>query len=395
MDLPEKSKLETLKQIDIFSTLSAAQLSLLADLAHEITLPSNKVFIEENAVSDEVYVICEGEVEIFRKNPVLENELQINTLSAGSIIGEVSLLDNAPRSAFVRTTQPSKLLVLPIKALQQLRDNKDPDKSFIYFNTIEKLAKKVATNIRSTNDVIVNSLSHELVITKARVILSIVVIIICILMSFYTINFDLLKYVQARTGLGTEIFLLIATAIVIKGMLIARKSGYPLRLFGLTLQNWQSALKDAILFTIPIMTLILIGKWLLIDLSSSWHDRSLFEVFRTVDLKSAYTKLVFINFFSYLLFVPLQEFIVRGSLQGPLQEILSSPHKRLYAILISNILFGVLHTHLSILLSFPIFVLGVFWGWLYSRNHTLLGVIVSHWIIGIWGIFIVNILPMR
>ena len=394
MNSLEKSKLETLQKTDIFSTLSLEQLSLLANAATEITLPENQVFIREDEINDEVYIVCEGEVEVFRKNPDSESELQINTLSVGSAIGELSLLDNAPRSAFVRTIKPSRLLALSIKTVQQFRDDSDPNKNFIYFNIIEKLAKNVATNIRNTNDVIVNSLSQELITTKARISLSILVICICLAMSVYTVNLDLLKYIQAHTGLGTEIFLLIAMAIVATGVWNVRKAGYPLSLFGLTLKNWQASLKEAIIFSLPILGLILIGKWSLIELSPSWHNRSLFELFSMADLKSAYTKLVFLNFFSYLLFVPLQEFLVRGSLQGPLEEILSSPHKKLYAILISNTIFAVFHTHLSIILSLPVFILGAFWGWLYSRNRTLVGVIFSHWVVGIWAIFIVNIRPV-
>lgn len=390
----DSQAIETLKKTKIFSSLTSEQLSLLAATATEITLPENEVFLHENEISDEVYIIYEGEVEVFRKNPTSENHLQINILPAGSIIGEISLLDNAPRSAFVRTMKPSKLLALSIKKIQQLRDDNDPAKNSIYFKIVENLGKNLATTIRNTNTVILNSLSQELITTKARVTLSIVVILICLIMSFYTLDLDLLKYIQARSGLGTETFLTIATALVGIGLYFVKNAGYPLSLFGLTLRNWRPALREAILFTLPILAFLVLIKWLMIKYVSTWHDRSLFELFAMADLKSAYTTLVFTNLATYIIFVPLQELIVRGSLQGPLQEILSSPHRRLYAILISNILFGTLHTHISVLLSLPVFLLGLFWGWLYSRNQTLLGVIVSHWLVGIWAIFIVNIRPV-
>lgn len=394
VDSLEKIKLAIFNQIDVFSTLTSAQLTKLAEITKEVFVPANYVLIHEHEIRDELYILCEGEVEIFRKDMDTGNNISINTLSKGSIIGEMSLLDNAPRSASVRTTQPTRLLVLSIRVLHQLRDNKDPNKRLIYFNILEKLAKNVATNIRSADDVIVNSLNQELINTKARITLSLVVICMCLVMSFYAIAFDALKTVQSKTGLGTEIVLTISSIIAIAGIIRATKTaGVPLSLFGLTLKNWRQSLQEAIVFTCPILLLILMDKWFLNKFAADWHDRSLFEPFTNANLRESYTTLVFINLISYVVFVPFQELVVRGSVQGPLQEVLSSPHKIFLAIVISNILFAVLHSHLSVALSLPIFILGLFWGWLYSRHRTLVGVIVSHWLVGFWGIFIVNIIP--
>lgn len=40
--------------------------------------------------------------------------------------------------------------------------------------------------------------------------------------------------------------------------------------------------------------------------------------------------------------------------------------------------------------AFMVFPFGLFWGWLYDRHPTLIGVVASHLLIGIFGVFVVS-----
>jgi membrane protease YdiL (CAAX protease family) len=71
-------------------------------------------------------------------------------------------------------------------------------------------------------------------------------------------------------------------------------------------------------------------------------------------------------------------------MQGPLVRFLTGKHRNLWSILISNLAFGALHLQLSLQYGIIVFIIGCFWGWLYSRNPTLIGVCVSHIILGTW-----------
>ena len=276
-----------------------------------------------------------------------------------------------------------------------MRDDPDQNKQLLYCRLIENLSKNVASRIRTTNDVVIDALKKELLNTKARLTLGIVIICVALIMSFYVIAFEFLKKLQVGSGLGSSLLVTISSIIVITGIFIAiKKHHISPTLFGLTLQNWRQSVRESLLFTIPLLLLILIGKWLLIKYLPTWHNRALFELFTNQnDPTIFFTGLSLINFLFYLIFVPFQELIVRGALQSPLEELFISPHRQLLAILMSNLLFSVTHIHLSMALALPIFLLGLFWGWLYTRAHTLIGVITSHWIVGIWALFIVNIRP--
>jgi membrane protease YdiL (CAAX protease family) len=93
----------------------------------------------------------------------------------------------------------------------------------------------------------------------------------------------------------------------------------------------------------------------------------------------------------YVVLAAVQEFLVRGVLQGSLQEFLTGRHVIWKSILISNLLFSTLHLHLSVSFALMAFLPGLFWGWLYSRHRTLIGVTISHILIGAWIFYFLGV----
>jgi hypothetical protein len=93
---------------------------------------------------------------------------------------------------------------------------------------------------------------------------------------------------------------------------------------------------------------------------------------------------------AYAVFSPIQEFIARGGIQSAFQELLISKHKSLIAIVLANLMFSMTHLHISTVIAIVVFVPGLFWGWLYHRHKTLIGVCVSHIIVGLFAIRVVG-----
>ncbi len=50
-----------------------------------------------------------------------------------------------------------------------------------------------------------------------------------------------------------------------------------------------------------------------------------------------------------------------------------------------------MHIHLSAVLAYVVFIPSLFWGWLYNREPTLIGPVISHLMIGTWAIFVLGI----
>ena len=84
----------------------------------------------------------------------------------------------------------------------------------------------------------------------------------------------------------------------------------------------------------------------------------------------------------YALFVPVQELIARSGLQVPMEMLFEGDRRGLWANVMASLLFSATHLHLSPLLALLVFPFGLYWGWLFGRQRSLLGPCVSHVLIG-------------
>jgi len=376
-----------LQKSNLFAGLSAGELSRITPLLKKIQIQNKKYIIHEGEISDKIYIIYHGEVEILKRDPLTKRNFVISHLTAGAILGEISLLDNAPRSASVRAKGKTTLFTLSISELHRLRTISIEQHDFTYFKIIENIATNLEKQIRITNDVIVKTLNRELEHVRARVSMGIIIVTITIIMVVYLFTMGILSIIYAQTGAGGVIIVIVISVIV---LLAIKRMGYPPATFGITTKNWQIAVKEALFATLILILAVVMLKWLMLQWAPSYHSRTLFEFSLANNFRRSVI-LSIVGLLLYILLVPFQELIIRGALQGPLEDFLIGPHKVFWAILMSNILFSVTHIHLSIEFASVTFVAGLVWGWLYSRNRTLIGVSISHIITAIWTFNIVGL----
>lgn len=191
--------------------------------------------------------------------------------------------------------------------------------------------------------------------------------------------------------------LLMVVVITIPTLYLLKTNPFPLAFYGVTSTGWRRATKEAVLYTLPFLPLIVLGKWLLIQFIPSLHHVPLFtgffsQTFAMMQQQHEYYLVIALGMMLlYIIFTPLQEFIARGLLQSSLHSFLTGKHATFLAILASNLIFSTLHLYLSISYALSAFIPGIFWGWLYTRHKTLVGVIVSHMMVGLWTIYIVGL----
>jgi CRP/FNR family cyclic AMP-dependent transcriptional regulator len=92
-----------------------------------------------------------------------------------------------------------------------------------------------------------------------------------------------------------------------------------------------------------------------------------------------------------VVFAPFQELIYRGGVQGPLSHFLTGRGRSWLAIIGANIIFSAAHLYVSPGLAVMAFLAGLFWGWLYARQRGLIGVSVSHILLGFWAFEVVDL----
>jgi CRP/FNR family cyclic AMP-dependent transcriptional regulator len=145
----------SLKQADIFYELTPTQLEMVAALCQERRGQAGDIIFEENAASDELYIIVQGEVDIQVDPALVGGEdvkslglVTIATLRRGQSFGEVALVDQGLRSASARcAANGTQLLVIPRDKLILLCDT-DPQ---LGYRMMRNLAADLALKIRSTD----------------------------------------------------------------------------------------------------------------------------------------------------------------------------------------------------------------------------------------------------
>ena len=98
---------DLLRKIPLFSELDEDELAAVAALASRVDTPKKNIVVQENASGESLYVILNGEVKVSTYT-MDGREVVLALLGKGSFFGEMSLLDEQPRSATVTTMQDSR-----------------------------------------------------------------------------------------------------------------------------------------------------------------------------------------------------------------------------------------------------------------------------------------------
>ncbi|MBV8757166.1 MAG: cyclic nucleotide-binding domain-containing protein [Deltaproteobacteria bacterium] len=105
-------KMMLLRQVPIFAALDADDLEELAAVVEERRIEAGRDLFREGDVGDAVYLIVKGTVRVFVGGGD-RPETTINEQGPGACIGEMAVLDAAPRSATVRATERVRALRVP------------------------------------------------------------------------------------------------------------------------------------------------------------------------------------------------------------------------------------------------------------------------------------------
>jgi CRP-like cAMP-binding protein len=101
---------ERLRSVEIFAKLNDDELAAVAKCVHERKAGEDQVLIKEGVPGESLYIIDHGSVVV--EKTIGKKAVKLATLSDGAVFGEMSLIDNFPTSASVRTTAPSTFLLI-------------------------------------------------------------------------------------------------------------------------------------------------------------------------------------------------------------------------------------------------------------------------------------------
>jgi CRP/FNR family transcriptional regulator len=105
---------DTLARVDLFAGLDKKDLQVLTNACQERTYKAGSTLIKQGDTGVGLYVIISGTVRITQANNPDKAEVDLGTAGPGNVLGEMSLLDDLPRSATITAVTDVTALLLPV-----------------------------------------------------------------------------------------------------------------------------------------------------------------------------------------------------------------------------------------------------------------------------------------
>lgn len=106
MALSKQEKARLLGGVDLFSALGPRALGSIAARATEVEFPAGRYIARQGEVGSGVFVIARGSARVVR------GDEQLAVFGPGDFVGELSVIDRAPRLASVVAAEPTLCLAI-------------------------------------------------------------------------------------------------------------------------------------------------------------------------------------------------------------------------------------------------------------------------------------------
>jgi signal transduction histidine kinase len=137
---------EVLRGLPYFADLPQTLLDQVCRESERIEIDPETTIIQEDSLSEDMFVIVDGELRVTKRGT--DREVVLATLGPGEVVGEIALLDNAPRTASVTAISRSSLIRIPANAFEDLIQDS---------RVVRRMFRTVTSRLRGIED----TLRHE------------------------------------------------------------------------------------------------------------------------------------------------------------------------------------------------------------------------------------------
>lgn len=332
------------------------------------------VILREGEDSDRICLLAAGRVAILKGG----DGARLGSVEAGAYFGEMGVLSGAPRSTTVAAEDAVVLWSLSLDGLRRFRAITGVD---LLTLSLKAQAGVLGERLTRTNAVAADSIRERMEEYRLRVSFGTLFTNVIVLVFLYTSALGLLRQFAASGGSSTLTTSALLVLMTVGAGWAMKTSGFPAATFGVTLLGWRRVLPESLAWSAAFCAIMTGAKAALLLWGEGYAHLPMFKPWVSADGPLA----TLVAYGLYALLSPMQEFVARGMLQGSLQKMLTGRHAGWRAILVANAIFSISHQHLGLAYALAVFIPGMFWGWLYRRHGSLLGVSVSHVLIGLWG----------
>ncbi len=137
---------EILRGLPYFSDLPDELLERVCSASQQIEMAEGETIIHEGSDSEEMYVVVEGQLVVTKMSG--GKDVELARIGPGEVVGEIALLDEAPRTATVTTSLPTHAIRVPVSAFEDLLSDS---------RVVRRMFRTVTSRLRGIED----TLRHE------------------------------------------------------------------------------------------------------------------------------------------------------------------------------------------------------------------------------------------
>lgn len=147
--------IELLSDIPLFQELELNEINIINEHLSTIDLQEGDTVFEEGDDGTYVCFIVHGELDIIKRT-FNGDEKVINRLVRGRSLGEMSLIDNLPRSATVKASSKTTLSVLTSDEFDKILESAPQ----IGIKILRYIARALSLNLRRTSNVLLDGMDN-------------------------------------------------------------------------------------------------------------------------------------------------------------------------------------------------------------------------------------------
>jgi aspartate ammonia-lyase len=141
-----------LKKVELFKELEEKELDIIAQSLEEKRFNTRSYLFQENSLSNKyLYIIYEGEVELFKKTP-FGDEKRLTFFGQYDFLGEGTIMADNPHSTNARALKPTHVLCISKNDFSNLFDTQ----TTIALKIFKQISKVISRRMRSSNTRVVN-----------------------------------------------------------------------------------------------------------------------------------------------------------------------------------------------------------------------------------------------
>ena len=158
-----KALIQTIKKIPFFKGLSPSQVQAIIGICTPKNFPVEEIICQEGTESDELFIFLSGELGVITRDGI-----QVATVLPVTTVGEIGIVTRQTRTATVKATKSSNLLVIKKQQLELVMKADADLQGKVYRSLIEILAQKIVNDNVRIRDHLIEKVKQERRVKQQR-----------------------------------------------------------------------------------------------------------------------------------------------------------------------------------------------------------------------------------